>query len=70
MNPLTRKTLWSTVLLTAGFSLVFLAGPALTQGDRTKLVVLSAAVMGMTAFASALVWATGSADSGDQHGKH
>jgi len=70
MKPLTRKTLWSTVILTAGFSLAFLAGPALAQGDRTKLIVLGAVVMGVAVFASALVWATGSSDSDDHHGKH
>lgn len=70
MKPLTRKTLWSTVILTAGFSLVLFAGPALAQGDRTKLVVLGAVVMGIAVFASALVWATGSSDSDDYHGKH
>jgi hypothetical protein len=49
---------------------VFLAGPALAQGDRTKLIVLGAVVMGVAVFASALVWATGSSDSDDHHGKH
>jgi hypothetical protein len=69
MKPLTRKKLWSTVIPTAGFVLVLLAGPALTQGNRTKLVVLGAVVMGVAVFASALVWATGSADSDDHHRK-
>jgi hypothetical protein len=64
------KILWSTVLLTAGFSLVFLAGPALAQGDRTKLVVFGAVVMGMAMFASALFWAAAWADSDDHHEKY
>ena len=70
MKSLTRKTLWSTVILTAGFSLVLLVGPALAQGDRTKLTILSAVVMGIAVFASALVWAKGSTNSDDHHGKH
>ncbi len=69
MKPLTRKTLWSTVILTAGFSLVLLAGPALVQGDPTKLAVLSAVVMSIAVFASALAWAKGSTNSDDHHRK-
>jgi hypothetical protein len=69
MKPLTRRTLWSTVILTAGFSLVLFAGPTLAQGDPTKPAVLSAVVMGIAVFASALVWAKGSTNSDDHHRK-
>jgi hypothetical protein len=69
MKSLARKTLWSTAILTIGFALALLCVSMLAQEDHTKLVVLATLVMGIAVVASALIWASGSADSDNRHDK-
>lgn len=66
MKPVTKKTVLSTAILTAAFSLVLIVAPALGSGDSLK----QRGGVGLAMIASAVIWATGSADSDDHHRKH
>ena len=69
MKSLARKTLWSTAILTVAFALTLVCGSMIAREDSAKLVVLTSVVMGIAVVASALVWASGSADSDNRHDK-
>lgn len=62
MKPVTKKTLLSTVILTAAFSVVLLLGPVLGRSESLQRLIVSGVVMALAIVLSALVWATGSDD--------
>jgi hypothetical protein len=70
MKPTTKKSFLSAVILTAAFSSVLLLGPMLGGSGSRVGLVFNAVVIGLAIVLSALVWATGSADSDDHHRKH
>lgn len=70
MKPVTKKTLWSSVILTAAFGIVLLIGPMLGGTGSAQGLIVSGIIMGTALVLSTLIWATGSADADNDHRKH
>ena len=69
MKPVKKKTVWSSVILTAAFSIVLLVGPMLGGTGNAQGLIVSVLVMGAALVLSTLVWAAGSTDSDHDHHK-
>jgi len=69
MKPVTKKIIWSSAILTAAFSSVLLFGPMLGGADGARRLIVSVIIMGAALVLSTLIWATGSADSDNDHRK-
>lgn len=67
MKPVTRKTILSSVVLTAAFSVVLILVPAFGGAESPQRLIVSVRVMGAAIVLSALVWATDSAGPDDHH---
>lgn len=66
MKPVTKKTILSSAVLTAGFSLVLFLAPLLAGGAGLTRILVSTLVMGLAVVAAALVWAAGPSGPDDR----